>query len=208
MNIEAFIFDMDGTIVDTGNLWIESALEANKIHGFDKSDDEIKSYIGTGKRDEYCLLVKAIFNRKIEGGELRAKEGIHSLLETLRDNKIKIAIATSSGLEKVKKRLRSAQIDISYFDEIITGDMVEKNKPNPEIYITACKQLGVSPMNAIVLEDSDVGIKSATDAKIKAILIPDVVKTNRETEKNAFKILSSLTDVEKLVSSIPEQSLD
>lgn len=199
MKIKAVIFDMDGTMIDTGNLWIESAHEVNKLHGFNKPLDEIKSYIGSGKKDEYCSLIKTVFNKNIENNRLKTKEGLLPLLEYLKQKNIKTAVATSSSLEKVQKRFKSAGIDISIFDKIITGDMVEKNKPDPEIYITACKQLGVSSCNAVVLEDSDIGIKSATDAKIKAILIPDVVKPSSETIQLSYKIFPTLNMVKEFI---------
>lgn len=201
MKIDAVIFDVDGTMIDTGNLWIESARTVNKIFGYDKSLEEIKSYIGTGKNDEYGTLVKSVFNDNIKNGNLKSKAGLYSLLNFLKSKKIKTAIASTSNLEKIKNRFASAKIDISYFDQIISGDMITSKKPHPEIYIVACKKLEVLPENAIAIEDSDIGVKSATDAGIKTLLIPDVVKPNNKTVEMSLKVFSSLNLVEDFVCS-------
>ena len=78
--------------------------------------------------------------------------------------------------------------------------MVTSPKPDPQIYLKSCEVLKVKPENAIALEDSDSGIKSAVSAGMKAILIPDIKKPSEETLEIAYKKFDNLLDVIELLS--------
>ncbi len=73
--------------------------------------------------------------------------------------------------------------------------MITEPKPSPQIYLKSCEMLGVKPQAAIALEDSDLGIKSAVNAGMKAILIPDLKTPSEETLKIIYKKFADLAQV-------------
>ena len=81
-----------------------------------------------------------------------------------------------------EKYLKQAELN-GFFDVVIGGDKVKVSKPEPDIFIYACERLNVSPMKALVLEDSENGIRAARAAGIPVICIPDLKEPSREVEK-------------------------
>lgn len=207
---QAVIFDMDGVIFDSEKAVMECwRLLAEK---YDIPDIEKNVYACTGTTmartkeimleaygedfpyDEYAKEASLMYHEKYDGGRLPLKPGVFSLLTYLRKNKKKIALASSTRRQTVTNQLKWANI-IDYFDKIICGDMVEKSKPAPDIYLKACKELGVLPEVSYAIEDSYNGIRSAYNAGLKPIMVPDLLPPDKEMEEKACVILPSLTEV-------------
>ena len=104
---------------------------------------------------------------------LRVKPGIRQLLGWLCEHHKNCAVVSSTHAKYVRKYLEYAGID-SYFKEVIGGDMVERSKPEPDIFLLGCEKTGVTPEEAVVLEDSENGIRSASRAGIATICVPDL----------------------------------
>ena len=75
--------------------------------------------------------------------------------------------------------------------------MLERSKPEPDIYLMACEKLGVKPEEAIAIEDSYNGIKSAYRAGMFPIMVPDLAEPNEEMKTLAGTILGSLVEVKE-----------
>jgi beta-phosphoglucomutase-like phosphatase (HAD superfamily) len=90
----------------------------------------------------------------------------------LKENNILIAVASSSDKAVIERYLKLESLE-GLFDAIISGDMVAHGKPNPEVFLKACEELKVSPKDAVVLEDSVVGVKASKNAGIDVFLIRD-----------------------------------
>ena len=138
------------------------------------------------------IICSAIFNLLLSS--------LKELIKFLKEKNIKIAIASSSSFEKIHTRFKQANLDINEFDYVIGGDMVTSPKPDPQIYLKSCEVLNVKPENAIALEDSDSGIKSAVSAGMKAILIPDIKSPSEETLEIAYKKFDNLLEVIELLN--------
>ena len=95
------------------------------------------------------------------------------MLGWLREHHKNCAVVSSTHAKYVRKYLEYAGID-SYFKEVIGGDMVERSKPEPDIFLLGCEKTGVTPKEAVVLEDSENGIRSASRAGIATICVPDL----------------------------------
>ena len=106
----------------------------------------------------------------------------------------KIALASSSKKETVIRQLNDAGM-LDYFDEIVSGDMVEKSKPEPDIFLKACEKLGVLPQRSYAIEDSFNGIRAAYSGKLKPIMVPDILPADDEMRQKAEAVLDSLIDV-------------
>jgi HAD superfamily hydrolase (TIGR01509 family) len=106
---------------------------------------------------------------------LPTKDGAAEILEGLHSRGVPLALASSTQISTVKRQLTEAGF-YGYFDVVIGGDMIEKSKPAPDIYLAACERLGVSPENAAAVEDSFNGIRSAHAAGMTTIMVPDIVQ--------------------------------
>ena len=93
----------------------------------------------------------------------------------------------STRSEYVRKYLDLAGLS-EYFVEIIGGEMVEKSKPEPDIFLLGCERLGVTPEMAVVLEDSENGIRGASRAGIATICIPDL----KEPDESVHSMITAL----------------
>ena len=83
-----------------------------------------------------------------------------------------------------------------YFDQVVTGDQLERSKPAPDIYLMACRALGVAPEAAWAVEDSYNGIRSAAAAGMRPIMVPDLLPPTPEMRQLSHIILPDLTAVE------------
>ena len=130
----------------------------------------------------------------VEKEGVTLKPGIHELLAYLREQGIKTAIATSSPIERTILYLTSVGLQNS-FDELVSGYMVEKGKPEPDIYLYAASKLGVEPCNCMVLEDSPAGILAAHRAGCLPVMIPDQDEPEEETKKLLYAKVENLAAV-------------
>ena len=118
------------------------------------------------------------------------------ILPYLQQAGYEIGLASSSKYESVINHLKRAEI-IDYFSVIVTGDMIEHSKPKPDIYLLACRKLGVELGEAYAVEDSPNGIRSAHAAGMKPIMVPDMVQPDAEMERLSFLIFEDLIQVMK-----------
>lgn len=84
---------------------------------------------------------------------------------------------------------------LGYFDQIIGGDMVERSKPEPDIFLEACRRLGARPEKCYVIEDSHNGIRAAYAAGMHPIMVPDLMEVTEEMKELAEEIFESLYEV-------------
>ena len=121
------------------------------------------------------------------------KEGVNEILDYLKSRKIKTAVASSSSEESVMHHLKSAGIE-NCFDKIICGDMIEKSKPEPDIYLYAADRLGIKSEECCAVEDSKSGLISAHRANMKTVYIPDLYIAEPEIREIIDYEFSSLDE--------------
>lgn len=97
---------------------------------------------------------------------------LFKILNYLKDNKIKIALASASPRITIENVLQSLKVE-DYFSYYLSGEVVIESKPNPIIYIKTMDKIGVKPEETIVIEDSPAGIRAGIDADAKVIAIKD-----------------------------------
>ncbi|MBQ8973345.1 MAG: HAD family phosphatase [Clostridia bacterium] len=213
----AMIFDMDGVIFDTERLAAECWREVAAREGISGIDDVLmectgvtadasrrifaRVYGGTVEYDSFREKAMALLPNKCPDGVLPMKAGALELLRWLADRKIPVALASSTQSAVVLRELREAGID-GYFQKIICGDMVSASKPDPEIFRTAAKALGVLPERCVVAEDSHNGVRAAFAAGMHPIMVPDRMPVTEEMRRISQWILPSLVEVQALLSRI------
>jgi HAD superfamily hydrolase (TIGR01509 family) len=183
--ISAFIFDMDGTLLESTkidyNAWVMlfgeygsdfvSFDEYRKLLGV-KSIDIIKEYLTLeGDGLDMALKKRLQFIKDIiEEEGLMAVPYAEQFLIDAKNASFKMALATGARQEKMETVLGKVGLG-KYFDVIVTGDDVRKGKPDPALFLEAAKRLGIEPSQAIVVEDAENGISAAKNAGMKSIAI-------------------------------------
>lgn len=202
-NFKAVIFDMDGLVFDTERVFMEQLAVAMKEKGYYLSREVYIKTTGTTGRtlknimcanygDDYPLeectrIAQSRLEVIAETVGLNVKPQIHELLEMLKERNIPCAIASSTMSVYVKKYLGHSGL-LNYFSEIIGGEMVLHSKPEPDIFLMACEKLRTAPQAALVLEDSENGVKAAYVAGIPVICIPDL----KEPSKDIVKMVAAV----------------
>ena len=207
--VSAVIFDMDGVLLDTEKVYLESCCAAAEEMGIGDVSDVCVSCIGitaeaTKKKflevfggEEECERfwdISRRITRERLSKSIPVKPGGRELLQYLYDNGVPMALASSTKTEIVIRELISVDL-FGFFTRIIGGDMVKSSKPDPEIFLTAASALGVTPDECIVIEDSKNGILAASSAGMTAFLVPDLVVPDDEMLKRSARVMDSLFDV-------------
>lgn len=213
--IKGLIFDMDGLILDTESISNKLLIDIFSKYDINLNEEIISKTIGLEKKkamkvfEEYLgdnipikdiiNLHKKVVNDYLEKNGVPVKLGLIELLNYLDEEKIKKVVATS--YRKVAENVLIRANVYNRFDDIICGDEIKESKPSPDIFLKALEKLNLSADEVIVLEDSRMGILAAHRAKIKSIMIPDILPADEETKKLYFKECKSLLDVIHLLKT-------
>ena len=122
------------------------------------------------------------------------RSGVREILDFLRAGGYDIGLASSTSRPSVEGHLERAGIR-EYFRSLTTGDMVEHSKPCPDIYLMACKSLGVEPARALAIEDSPNGIRAAHSAGMIPVMVPDLIAPDQEMREKSVLICRDLLEV-------------
>ncbi|MBR4054586.1 MAG: HAD family phosphatase [Clostridia bacterium] len=197
--MKAIVFDMDGVLFDTERVYFEAwdrvAAEMNidvteireRCAGHNAADIAVMFdayFDGKATYAEFGPQKTAAFYQILEERGLPEKEGLHEILKFLKEDGYRIALATSTRREGALHHLEMAGI-LEYFDVLTTGDMFTHGKPDPEIYLTACRLLGSDPAETYAVEDSYPGLESAHRAGMKPVMIPDLFPPTEYTRSIA-----------------------
>ncbi len=184
-SLQAVLFDMDGTLVDTEPYWIAAEYALVESFGGTWTDEQAHSLVGN------ALLESGRYLRDHGGVELEPSVIVDRLLDDV------VRAATESmpwrpGAQRLLTDLAAqgvpcAMVTMSYerlaftvsehlpdgaFAAIVTGDQVSDGKPHPEAYLTAAARLGVDPTRCVAIEDSPTGIASAEAAGCVIVAVP------------------------------------
>ena len=210
MAMKAIVFDMDGVLFDTEFVCLEGWKVVAKNNDLPGIEQVFPRCIGLNNNDcnrvlqdaygedfdcvEFKKQASVEFWSYIEKNGLPEKPFVHEILEWLKASDYKVGLASSTRRESVLNCLKNAGI-LEYFEVVISGDMVEHSKPEPDIYLLACKELGVAPEEAYAIEDSFNGIRSAHKAGMKPVMVPDMLPPDAEMQEKSVVILKDLGEV-------------
>ena len=185
--IKGAVFDMDGLMTDTEKLYLRYWYDMQNEHVYairslarKYSIPKLKSFFGEDfPTEEVRARRTELINAHIEKYGIDVKKGLFELLDFLSSKGIKLAVATATPRERALHCLEKIDA-LRYFDAVICGDMIESGKPDPDIYLTAARELGLPPEQCAAFEDSPNGIKAAHSAGCHAIMIPDMTQPDEE----------------------------
>lgn len=186
MNIKGILFDMDGVLVDSEAFISEAAIEMFAEHGVSVQPEDFLPFVGSGE-DRYLGGVAAkygfafdierdkarayaIYDQKVKG-RLKPLPGVVKFIALCKQKGIKIAVATSADVVKMRINLREMGIPESTFNATVSGSEVVNKKPNPEIFLTAARKIGLQPAECLVVEDAVNGVDAANAAGCRCLAL-------------------------------------
>jgi HAD superfamily hydrolase (TIGR01509 family) len=209
-NFEAVIFDHDGTLVDTESPDFEACTMLCREHNLALSE-EYWAGIVVGRIGGYDTLYHDLFESKgitrdymqqrleylweITLQNTQLMPGVTDLLTQLSAHGYRLAVATASDKAWVDRWLDHFGIK-SYFQSISTSNDIINNKPAPDVYLHAARQLGVSPHKCLVFEDSPVGVEAAKSAGMTVVAVPNRVTRKLQFEQAHTVVKTGLTGVD------------
>jgi HAD superfamily hydrolase (TIGR01509 family) len=186
MVIKAVVFDFDGLMFNTEDIFNRSGRELLRRRGLEMTPELLSLMMGRRADEAFPLMIAAL-GLKESAADLRAEErvifqemlwanvapmpGLFELLAHIEGRSLPKGVATSSRRAYIESVLRKFEL-VARFELLLTSEDVVEGKPHPEIYLTAAKRLGVRPAEMLVLEDSENGTKSAAAAGAVAVSIP------------------------------------
>lgn len=206
VGLDAVLWDMDGTMVDTEPYWMEAEHALVAAHGGAWSTADARALVGNP------LLVSAAYLQEHGGVDLPAVQivealqshvvarveeqlpwqpGARELLARLVELRVRCALVTMSWTPLAHAVL--AQLPQDTFDVVVTGDQVTDGKPHPEPYLRAMELLGTTPERCVAIEDSPTGLASAEAAGVPTVAVPHMVPIAAATGRTK---VGSLDDVD------------
>lgn len=188
----AFIFDKDGTLVDTESIWFEAYRRLLAPYGFEHTTAVHRLMMGLSAEDCVVVLQRAhaalprgadastkLLSERMQSFRQVRQEvgvqplpGVHAFLSRCAERQIVLAMATSAMREDTDVELDQLGWR-QFFRIIVTADDVARHKPEPDIYLEAARRLAVEPSRCLAFEDGLNGIKSAQAAGMPVVFLRD-----------------------------------
>lgn len=213
-NIGAFIFDMDGVIIDSEPIHSRVKLATFAHFGIPFAEADLARYMGRTsgaifretlaacdrqdiKPEEMAAYKQAHYLEVLERGEIAPVPGSVELIKALHQAGIPLGLATSSNV-----RVMNTVLDIfcirPYFTSILSGGELPESKPHPAIYLLSAQRLGVESQDCVVLEDTTNGIMAAKGAGMYCIAYRNP-HSGQQDLTLADKVMDSLREVREYV---------
>lgn len=177
---------MDGVLIDSEEFICEAAIRMFAERGLTVDREDFKPFVGMGE-NRYLggVAEKYGFEFHLEEDKARTYEiyaeiapsrliplpGVHDFIRHCKSRSLKLAVATSADLIKMKINLAALNLEPRTFDLTINGLEVERKKPFPDIYLEAARRLGVPPEECLVVEDAVSGIQAAKAAGCRCLAL-------------------------------------
>ncbi|MFK5923683.1 MAG: HAD family phosphatase [Verrucomicrobiota bacterium] len=185
-DFEAYIFDCDGTLVDSMPLHYR-AWSASFIHHdapFEFSEKRFYASAGVPDRETVASLnaqhgceldADSIHDHKLEYffQHMHELEAVHAVADVLRSihGKLPVSVASGSDITLVEPSLKIVDLD-HFFEIIVTPADVERGKPAPDMFLLAAEKMGIAPEKCLVFEDGQAGIDAANAAGMQSVFVP------------------------------------
>lgn len=181
----AVIFDMDGVLADSEPLYRAATNVVLEPLGRRLTEDQSRAFMGSSVTNSWLEIMEALglegdlqkyvtdYDRhllRLLGEPRELLPGVRPLIERLRERSVPIGLASSSWRTWVDTLLSAIGLD-GTFDAVVAGDMVAEEKPAPDVFLRAARELGVPPDRCIALEDTPTGLVAARAAGMLAVQV-------------------------------------
>ncbi len=199
-DIEAVIFDLDGTLADSMWMWADIDREylsrfdlqpnkelGAKVAGMSMEETAAFFKANYGIRDSVDQIVQDWIDMALDNYRHKVKFKPYAVrtLEVFKSHGIRMAIASSNGMDMVRACLESNDT-AKYFDDVVSSSEVEHGKPAPDVYLLAAKRIGAAPARCLVFEDIPPGLIAGHAAGMKTIGVRDNYSAGSESEMRAL----------------------
>jgi HAD superfamily hydrolase (TIGR01509 family) len=207
MTLQAVLWDMDGTLVDTEPVWARVQIDLLTSLGATWTVEDAMRLVGSDLADAVQLWMGALPEGVISAEELAdrmfgevvrslkedvvLRPGALELLQALRAAGVPCALVSASYRVMIDAVLSHLGPDL--FDVVVAGDEVRNGKPHPEPYLTAAQELDVDPADCVVIEDSPGGTASGTAAGAFVVAVPQWVTIPEAPRRLVLESLAGVT---------------
>ncbi len=206
---DAVIFDMDGVLIDSEPLHFDVLNSVLERDGHRLSRAENDEFMGTTSEAMFNTLIQrwalsrsvaeyiALYDEALLEvlRQPRSPEpGVLALIDYLRAHGVRSGVASSSRRSWISATLRSLGLSEA-FDAIVSGDDVERSKPDPSIYVLAAERVGAPPCCCLAIEDSPNGVQSARGAGMSVLGVRTPYTAHLVLE-GVLKAVDSLADLD------------
>ncbi|MCS0632086.1 HAD family phosphatase [Telluria mixta] len=208
----AFIFDMDGTIVDNmafhTDSWLAFFARRGKTYDPDaffretagaQGREILRERLGPDiPEDEIAVLAqeKDVLYREMYGPHRSAIQGFEDFVTAARARGVNLAVATSAPPANIVFTLDDLDLR-RHFDAVVGAADVARGKPHPDVFLKAAEKLGVDPRDCIVFEDAPMGVEAARRAGMKAVVITTTLPADAFREfDNVIRVVAHYEDLD------------
>ena len=213
--IKAILYDMDGTILDTMPLYDLGWKKADEVFGYNgraaaliapcagmtsaQVAASLRAELGADfPAEDYLKKLFEAFEVEINARGVSCKKGAEDIFAAARKIGARQVLCTSSTADHVKPYLKMAGID-GVFDAVITGDMVKRSKPAPDIFLMGAEAVGCAPEECIVVEDAANGVRAGLAAGIRVAMIPEYPPVPEDIRERLWHECADLSELAELV---------
>jgi len=219
------IFDVDGTLLNTETIYMRAWKKAGAQFGYDipweallqtralnrnLAEQVYRRCCGEAFRmDEIYPERVRIAEEEIARmpAEQLVMPGARAALVWLKERGYPLAVASSTNVTATREHLTHAGL-LEFFDAVVGGDMVERGKPNPDIFLLAARLLDGRPEECLVVGDSPADVDAAFGAGMQMVLIPDQVAANPHTRARSWKVLDSIAQLPETVECWESEKIE
>ncbi len=214
--IRAIVFDMDGLMVDTEELYWQVGRALAAEYGKTVSNDTLLKMTGRDRlvssqvfADDTGIPLSGeqVMHRReammldlFRRGGIKAMPGLRQILDRFR-GRLKLGVATSSPRVLVEAALPALEVH-AHFDAITAGDEITNGKPDPEIYLKTMGKLSVQPVECVVLEDAPLGATAGKAAGAYVIAVPSRLTTQADFSTIANVRVANLFEATEKIEAL------
>ena len=217
-NKKLFIFDLDGTLVDTAPDFKNSInYMLNELNESEVSLEEIRNWVGYGARE---LIRRTVVDKNIPHDEQKIEEmlkifllhythnidddsvlfnNVRNVLEFLKDNGIKLAVCTNK-MERLSNILLEKLNVLHMFDYLVGGDSLSKSKPDPFPLLNICEKLNTEISDSIMIGDSVTDLNAGKGAGMPVVLVSYGYTDNKDIYNKADLVINDFSQLKELVN--------
>ena len=222
-NVHGIIFDVDGTLVDSEPLHIEAYAKVAAQYQVTYDEDTHLRYVGTSDEvtakgilpliqktapektwQEIVEEKKTVYRKLIPS--LRLRSGVRAFINKAKRSGVKMGVASSTDAHEVMMMLEQVKLK-QEFPYIICGDQVQRKKPDPEIYLTALREMNLSPEQTLCGEDSLPGVEAASRAWMITVAFPHMYTKHLTFPQSAF-VINKLSAIQVKENQINENQIN